>query len=95
MNNMTNNNNNLVDNGYALSPQQTRLDEIKWASDHAIGSLPNVHCCWRIQGNIDVGKLQGALDRLVEQCEIIRTQYVRPAGLKALLQVINPKPILF
>ncbi|MDK1314050.1 non-ribosomal peptide synthetase [Pseudoalteromonas ardens] len=88
---MTNNNNNLVDNGYALSPQQTRLDEIKWASDHAIGSLPNVHCCWRIQGNIDVGKLQGALDRLVEQCEIIRTQYVRPAGLKALLQVINPQ----
>ncbi len=72
--------------GYHLSPQQRRLWSLQVDGTHY-----NSGCMVRIAGPLNVHGLRAALRGIVENHEILRTYYHRPAGRKLVLQVIASK----
>jgi amino acid adenylation domain-containing protein len=69
--------------GFRLSPLQAR----GWLSQDV--SPARGQCVLRLDGPLDVPRLQAALRGAVERHEILRTTFRRPAGLQVPLQVIG------
>ena len=68
--------------GFRLSPQQQQL--------LAPGGIPGVtQCAVLLDGPVDVGKLQDALNGALARHEILRTTFVQPTGMRAPQQVIG------
>jgi hypothetical protein len=68
--------------GFRLSPQQQQL--------LATGGTPGVtQCAALLEGPVDVGKLQAALDGALAKHEILRTTFVQPPGMRTPQQVIG------
>ncbi|MFS1524186.1 amino acid adenylation domain-containing protein [Microbulbifer sp. 2304DJ12-6] len=80
------NNNSAADNCYCLSPQQARAVAIR---QYAQQQYLNVHGCWRIHTVIDVDRLNHVLKNVCQRYEVLRTNYVRPAGFREPVQVIR------
>ncbi|HEX5851457.1 MAG TPA: amino acid adenylation domain-containing protein, partial [Solirubrobacteraceae bacterium] len=68
--------------GFRLSPQQQQL----LASDGAPGAT---QCAVLLDGPVDVEQLRAALDGVVARYEILRTTFVRPAGMRTPQQIIG------
>ncbi len=67
--------------GFRLSPQQEQL----LALDHDPGA---VQCAARLEAGIDAARLQDALSAAASRHEILRTTFVKPAGMRSAQQVI-------
>ena len=68
--------------GFRLSPQQQQL--------LAPGGTPGVtQCAVLLDGPVDVGKLQDALNGALARHEILRTTFVQPTGMRSPQQVIG------
>jgi amino acid adenylation domain-containing protein len=71
--------------GFRLSPQQQRL--------LGRGGAPEVtQCAAALDGPVDVEGLREALEGVVAQHEILRTAFVKPAGMRIPQQVIGEQP---
>jgi amino acid adenylation domain-containing protein/non-ribosomal peptide synthase protein (TIGR01720 family) len=78
--------NNLVVNGFRLSPQQGRL----WMLQQ--GALDyRAQCALLLEGPLDRQALRRALRQIVDRHEILRTRFHRETGMKAPVQVIEPE----
>jgi amino acid adenylation domain-containing protein/non-ribosomal peptide synthase protein (TIGR01720 family) len=69
--------------GYRLSPQQKRL----WSLQHR-GAFWS-RCAVRITGGVDLERLEGAIYRVVEEHEILRTTFTVLPGMSVPVQVIH------
>lgn len=69
--------------GFRLSPQQKRLWEVQQEN-----GIYRVQCTVRIDGDLNLGVLKSALQQIIDRHEILRTDFVRPGGLKTPIQVI-------
>jgi amino acid adenylation domain-containing protein len=69
---------------FRLSPQQKRLWQLQQAAP-----VYRADCLIEIAGELDAGKLKGALERVVARHEILRTIFERPPGLRVPVQVIH------
>lgn len=82
--------------GFRLSPQQTHLWVLQQA--HARAGAPTqpyqAQCALRIEGDLQPALLPEALQRLIEQHEILRTGFYRQPGIKLPLQVIAERATL-
>ncbi len=70
--------------GFQLSAQQKRVWHLQengqpLAAQVALG----------LEGPLDADRLRGALEKVVERHEILRTGFLRPAGMKFALQVVH------
>ena len=75
-----------VTEGFRLSPQQKHL----WSLQLADGSLPyRAQCSILIEGSLDVQVLEGALQRVFERHEILRTYFQSAPGANAPVQVVS------
>ncbi|MBB5802959.1 amino acid adenylation domain-containing protein [Saccharothrix ecbatanensis] len=74
---------------FPLSPQQRYAWLTRDVSTGAGEGCPAISGEITIRGPLDVGRLRAALDGLVERYEILRTDYLRVAGLDVPLQRIN------
>ncbi len=73
------------DEGFLLSAQQERL----WSL--FAESTPSTQCAIRLSGSLDPDALRAALEAAVMRHEILRTAFVRPAGLRVPLQVVRER----
>ena len=69
--------------GYRLSPQQKRL----WVLQQN-GLSYQAQCAIRLEGELDATRLEGAVRRVIDQCEILRTDFKLLPQLKTPVQVI-------
>src|SRR5271155_5096635 len=75
-----------VTEGFRLSPQQKHL----WSLQLADGSLPyRAQCSILIEGSLDVQVLEGALQRVFERHEILRTSFQSAPCANAPVQVVS------
>jgi amino acid adenylation domain-containing protein/thioester reductase-like protein/non-ribosomal peptide synthase protein (TIGR01720 family) len=82
---------NSVMEGFRLSPQQKHL----WSLQSIDSSqLYCAQCCICIEGNLDVDLLKTALQKVIEQHEILRTTFQYLAGMTIPLQVIDERSTL-
>ena len=72
--------------GYRLSPQQERLWALSSAAD---ASVYCAQCAALIEGHLDSGLLQMAVDRVIARHEILRTDFRSVATLSLPAQVIS------
>src|SRR5215212_8445964 len=78
--------------GFRLSPQQRQI----WISQQAFpGRALRVVAVFFIEGKLDRDRIQRALMTVVDRHEILRTTFVRPAGVKIPFQVISEEPNFF
>jgi amino acid adenylation domain-containing protein len=78
--------------GFRLSPQQRQI----WNSQQAFPGLTlRVVGSFLVEGKLDRDRMRQALTTVVERHEILRTAFVRPAGVKIPFQVISDKPEFF
>ena len=68
--------------GFRLSPQQARV----WRSQRDNGDLSQ--CAVLIEGPVQLDTLQRAVRSIVDRHEILRTRFVRSAGIKLPFQVV-------
>ncbi len=68
--------------GFRLSPQQQQL----LASGEGSGVA---QCAALLDGPVDLGRLEEALDGVIARHEILRTTFVQPAGMRTPQQVIG------
>jgi amino acid adenylation domain-containing protein len=73
--------------GYALSPEQGRVQELLDAGSPA--SAYGVVGVFAIDGPFDDSKLEAALETIVGRHEILRTAFVKPATMTRPLQVVQ------
>ncbi|MET0646492.1 MAG: amino acid adenylation domain-containing protein, partial [Pyrinomonadaceae bacterium] len=74
-----------VEQGYRLSPPQKRLCTLQQEDgDRRYGA----RCAVLIEGPLDAGLLDRALQSVVERHDSLRTTFVRPPGLKLPVQVV-------
>lgn len=71
--------------GFRLSPQQQQL----LAHDRASSVT---QCAVLLDGPVDPGRLQQALDEVVGRHEILRTTFAQPEGMRIAQQIIGPDP---
>jgi len=69
--------------GFGMSPLQSQA----WRRRR--GSVPRVQCALRLDGDVDAAALRARLQQLTDAHELLRTRFVRPAGLQQPLQVID------
>jgi amino acid adenylation domain-containing protein len=75
--------------GFRLSPQQRQI----WISQQAFPGLAfRVVGSFVVEGTVDRERMRRALTTVVERHEILRTTFVRPAGVKIPFQVISEGP---
>src|SRR5215213_8150841 len=78
--------------GFRLSPQQRQI----WISQQAFpGRAFRVVTSFLVKGKLDRDKIRRLLTTVVERHEILRTTFVRPAGVKIPFQVISEEPGFF
>jgi amino acid adenylation domain-containing protein len=77
--------------GFQLSPQQKRLWHL--LANH--GLPRGAHCVIRLEGRLDRGLLQKALQRVVNQHEVLRTGFHCLPGMTLPLQVLSDAQILW
>src|SRR5215212_131308 len=78
--------------GFRLSPQQRQI----WISQQAFpGRAFRVVTSFLVNGKLDREKIRRALTTVVDRHEILRTTFVRPAGVKIPFQVISEEPGFF
>ncbi len=78
--------------GFRLSPQQRQI----WISQQAFpGPAFRVVAGFIVEGKLDSDRIRRGLTTLVERHEILRTTFVRPAGVKIPFQVISEEPNFF
>ncbi|HKD01374.1 MAG TPA: amino acid adenylation domain-containing protein [Terriglobales bacterium] len=70
--------------GFQLSSQQKRIWHLQ-----GYGQPLAAQIALALEGELDTARLRGALGKVVERHEILRTSFVRPAGMKFALQVVN------
>ena len=70
--------------GYRLSPQQSRL----WSSQRDAGASL-AQCAVEVEGAVSPARLRESLRRVARRHEILRTRFVRQAGLKLPLQAVD------
>src|SRR6516164_9735210 len=68
--------------GYRLSPQQTRA----WRGQQGAARL--AQCAILVDGPLQPDVLHRAVCRVIERHEILRTRFVRSAGIKLPFQVV-------
>ena len=82
----------LSSHGFRLSPQQRQI----WISQQAYPDPPfRVVTAFTVAGDLDNERLRQSLALIVEKHEILRTNFVRPAGIKIPFQVISEKASFF
>jgi amino acid adenylation domain-containing protein/FkbM family methyltransferase len=75
--------------GFHLSPQQKQL----WLLPKPEAYLPYwTQYAVLIEGQLDLNRLQAALDRVIDRHESLRTAFRALAGMQLPLQVIEPSP---
>jgi amino acid adenylation domain-containing protein len=81
--------------GFRLSPQQRQI----WNSQQAFPDREfrefRVVASFMVDGKVDRDRIQQALRTVVERHEILRSIFVRPAGVKIPFQVISEEPGFF
>src|SRR3954453_13983598 len=78
--------------GFRLSPQQRQI----WNSQQAFPDPAlRVVASFVVEGKLDHDRIPRALTTVVERHEILRTAFVRPAGVKIPFQVISEEPGFF
>ena len=78
--------------GFRLSPQQQRV----WLAQRADGERAYcARCEFAIEGELDAGRLERALQRVVERHEILRTAFRTIPGMTVALQVVWDHPANF
>src|SRR5947207_139735 len=77
--------------GYRLSPQQKRL----WQLHEYDPKQPYlVRCLIEMEGELDESRLQGALNHVVKQHEILRTSFQLLPGMTIPVQVIADQAVV-
>ncbi len=75
--------------GFRLSPQQKYI----WLQQQSIKPISSNPFCSQIalliQGNLQVNRLQNALETLIKRYDILRTNYKQIQGIKLPVQVVN------
>src|ERR1043166_6159348 len=75
-----------ITQAYRLSPQQKHL----WLlQQHAPGSAFWSRCAVRVNGQIDLQRLERAISRVVEMHEILRTTFPLLPGMTLPVQVVH------
>ena len=78
--------------GFRLSPQQRQI----WISQQASPGQPfRVVASFLVNAKFDRDRIRRALTTVVDRHEILRTTFVRPAGVKIPFQVISEEPGFF
>lgn len=70
--------------GFQLSSQQKRLWHLQ-----GNGQPLAVQIALALEGNLDANRLRGALAKVAQRHEILRTSFLRPSGMKIALQVVH------
>jgi len=82
----------LSSHGFRLSPQQRQI----WISQQAYPDPAfRVVTAFTLAGDLDHEQLRQSLALIVEKHEILRTNFVRPAGIKIPFQVISERASFF
>jgi hypothetical protein len=75
--------------GYRLSAYQKNL----WSLQQIADNQPfNAFGASRIEGHLNARLLQQALEELVRRHEILRTRFIRPAGIRTPFQIVTDAP---
>ena len=78
--------------GFRLSPQQRQI----WISQQRFpDQMFRVVASFLVEGKLDRDRMKRALITVIERHEILRTTFVRPAGVKIPFQVISEEPGFF
>src|SRR6516165_6640552 len=70
--------------GFQLSSQQKRVWHLQGNGQPLAAQI-----ALALEGELDAARLCAALEKIVQRHEILRTSFVRPAGMKFALQVVN------
>src|ERR1700758_1815974 len=70
--------------GFQLSSQQKRVWHLQGNGEPLAAQI-----ALALEGPLDANRLRAALEKVVKRHEILRTSFLRPAGMKFALQVVH------